>query len=92
MVLSAIQIATRAFVKILVAFAAQYQVSVTISTDSSEKDILATYRRVVKKVQPDKGGKREDQQKPQDAKVDWKAAIANVRKRRHKAEKNFQEP
>ena len=81
MVLSAAQIATRAFVKILVAFAAQYQVSVTISRDSSGKDILATYRRVVKKVHPDKGGKKEDQQKLQDAKVEWEAAIANARKR-----------
>ncbi len=62
MVLSAVQIATRAFVKILVAFAAQYQVSVTITRDSSEKDSLAAYRRVVKKVHPDRGGKTEDQQ------------------------------
>ena len=74
MVLSAIHIATRAFVKILVAFAAQYQVAATISRDSSEKDILATYRRVVKKVHPDKGGKKEDQQKLQDATVDWESA------------------
>ena len=81
MVLSAVQIATRAFVKILLAFAAQHQVSVTISRDSSEKDILGTYRRVVKKVHPDKGGKKEDHQKLQDAKVDWEAAVATARKR-----------
>ena len=68
MVLSAVQIAKRAFVKILLAFAIQYQVSVNVSRDSADKDILAAYRRVVKKVHPDKGGKKEDQQKLQDAK------------------------
>ena len=74
MVLSAVQIATRAFVKLLLAFAAQYKVAVTISRDSAEKDILAAYRRVVKKAHPDKGGKKEDQQKLQDATVDWESA------------------
>ena len=68
MVLSAVQIAKRAFVKILLAFATQCQVSVNVSRDSADKDILAAYRRVVKKVHPDKGGKKEDQQKLQDAK------------------------
>ena len=69
MVLSAVQIATRAFVKILLARAAQYQVSLKVSRDSAGKDILAAYRRAAKKVHPDKGGKKEDQQKLQDAKV-----------------------
>ena len=72
--LSAVQIDTRAFAKLLLAFAAQYKVAVTISRDSAEKDILAAYRRVVKKAHPDKGGKKEDQQKLQDATVDWESA------------------
>ena len=81
MVLSAVQIATRAFVKILLALAAQYQVSSKISRDSADKEILAAYRRVAKKVHPDKGGKKEDQQKLQDAKVEWEAAVATASKR-----------
>ena len=71
MVLSAAQVAKRAFVRILLAFATQYQVSLSVSRDSADKDILAAYRRLVKKVHPDKGGKKEDQQKLQDAKVEW---------------------
>ena len=80
MVLSAAQVAKRVFVRILLAFATQYQVSLSVSRDSADKDILAACRRRVKKVHPDNGGKKEDQQKLQDAKVEWEAAATNVRK------------
>ena len=80
MVLSAAQIAKRAFVRILLAFATQYQVSLSVSRDSADKEILTAYRRLVKKVHPDKGGKKEDQQKLQNAKVEWEGAAASARK------------
>ena len=80
MVLSAVQIAKRAFVKILIAIATQYQVSVNVSRDSPDKEILAAYRRVVKKVHPDKGGRKEDQQKLQDAKAEWDTSAKNKSK------------
>ena len=81
MVLSAFQIAKRAFVKILLTFAAQYQVSLAVTRDSADKEVLAAYRRLVKRVHPDKGGKKEDQQKLQAAKDDFDAAVANACKR-----------
>ena len=81
MVLSAFQIAKRAFVKVLVAFAAQYQVTLTVNRDSADKDVLAAYRRLVKKVHPDKGGKKDDQQKLQAARDDWDAAATTAGKR-----------
>ena len=32
----------------------------------------------MKKVHPDNGGRKEDQQKLQDAKVEWESAVANA--------------
>ena len=78
MVVSAPQLAKRAFVKILIAFATQYHVALTLTRESADKDILAAYRRLLKKVHPDKGGKKEDQQKLKAAKDAWSNAASNA--------------
>ena len=45
MVVSAPQLAKRAFVKILIAFATQYHVALTLTRESADKNILAADRR-----------------------------------------------
>ena len=63
MVASAAQLATRAFVKLLLAFASQYAVLLQLSRDSPDKEVLAAFRRVSKKEHPDKGGSKDAEQK-----------------------------
>ena len=74
MVASALQLATRAFVRTLLALAAQYSVTVAVNRDSSAAVLLSAYRRLLKKVHPDKGGRTEDQQNLQTMKEDWERA------------------
>ena len=60
MVASALQLATRAFVRVLLALASQYSVSLSVNRDSSDVALLSAYRRLLKKAHPDKGGRKED--------------------------------
>ena len=62
MVAGALQLATRAFVRTLVALATRYTVTVEVNRDSSSAQLLAAYKRLLRKVHPDKGGRTEDQQ------------------------------
>ena len=57
---SLLTLAKRAFIRVLLAFAAQYAVGVTVNRDSTDAEIVKAYRRVVRKVHPDKGGRDED--------------------------------
>ena len=59
MVTTPLQLAKRAFVKVLLALAAQYSVSLQLTRDSPDAHLLPAFRRVVKKVHPDKGGREE---------------------------------
>ena len=58
MPLSLIQRAKRAFVSVLLKLAFDYGVAVDINRESDDKAVLQCYRRVVKKVHPDKGGNK----------------------------------
>ena len=49
MVASALQLATRAFVRVLLALAAQYSVSLSVNRDSSDVVLLSAYRRPLKR-------------------------------------------
>ena len=50
------QLAKRAFVKVLLVLAATYGFSLHINRDSGDDAVSAAYRRVMKRVRPDKGG------------------------------------
>ena len=58
MPLSLIQRAKRAFVSVLLKLAFDYGVAVDINRESDDKAVSQCYRRVVKKVHPDKGGNK----------------------------------
>ena len=69
-----LQLAKRAFVKVLLELASQYCVSLQLTRDSPDAHLLPAFRRVVKKVHPDKGGREEDAKKLHSAKDNWEAA------------------
>ena len=56
---SAVLVAKRAFVKLLVRLAHAYTVVISINRDASDLKVLAAFREVVIKVHPDKGGAEE---------------------------------
>ena len=68
---SALQLAKRLFVKLLLAFASQYAVVLDLNRDSPDAEVLRAFRRIAKKVHPDKGGRKEDAQAQNDAKDHW---------------------
>jgi hypothetical protein len=80
MACSAVQVARRALVKLLLALAAACSVTVSVTQQSSDVQVGVAYWRIVKVVHPDKGGKAEDAQKLQGAKEQWdhakRAAVA----------------
>ena len=51
---AAMQLAQRAFVKVLLAIAAAYIVIMQVNRDSEDKKLLKAFRRVALKVHPDK--------------------------------------
>ena len=55
-------------VTVLLALAAAYGVSVAVTRDSPDAALLRTYRRLLLRVHPDKGGTEEEQKKLQGAK------------------------
>ena len=68
MVCNALQHAKRAFVRILLALAAHFDLRLRITRDSTDKAILTAYRTVCKTVHPDKGGSKDEFQRLQQAK------------------------
>ena len=56
---SALVVAKRVFVKVLLSAASAYSVALTVNRDSGDQELLEAYRQVVKKVHPDKGGSKE---------------------------------
>ena len=60
MAVTLVQLAKRAFVRVLLAFAAQYVVPVTVNRESNDKDVMAAFRAVAKRAHPDKGGNTQD--------------------------------
>ena len=66
-----VQIAKRALVSLLLALAQEYGVCLTLKREDSDALINAAYRKVVKRVHPDKGGRVADAQKLQAARERW---------------------
>ena len=81
MPMSPYQRAKRAFVRVLIGLASSYSVVVGVNRDSDDDTIHMAYRRVVRRVHPDKGGAVADAQQLQAAKDDWDAARKPIRRR-----------
>ena len=71
---SAAQKAKRALVSIVLALAAAYNIVVNVSRDSSDSDVTQAYRKVSRRVHPDKGGSVADQQRLNAARASWEEA------------------
>ena len=72
---SAPQLAKRAFIKLILALAASYTVAVVLNQDSCDSQVLSAFRRLVKRVHPDKpGGSTEHVQQLHAAKDAWQEA------------------
>jgi hypothetical protein len=66
--------AKRALVSLLLRLASAYGVALDVRRESDEKAILQAYRRIAKKVHPDKGGTKKSFQALQAAKEAWDSA------------------
>jgi hypothetical protein len=71
--LSKVGVATRAFVVVLLALAKRYKLLLTVNRDSSTEQLVKAYRKLLLKAHPDKGGRKVDFQKLQQAKETWDA-------------------
>ena len=71
---SALMVATRAFVHVLLALAKAYRVALAVNRDSPVEELRSAYKRVVLKVHPDKGGRKDHMQRLQSAKDAWDTA------------------
>ena len=69
-------LAKRAFISILLSLARAYHLIVDVNRDSSDTQVQKAYRRVLLKVHPDKGGRKADAQRLQEAREKWEAARA----------------
>ena len=79
MVAGAVQVAKRAFVKVLLALAAAYDAVINVNRDSTDDILLQGYRKVVLKVHPHKGGSTQEMQQLQAAREEWDAACHKAR-------------
>ena len=69
------QLAKRALVTLLLILARKYDIpAVVVNRDSPDAVVLATFKRVSKKVHPDKGGSTQDFQKLNNARDEWNKA------------------
>ena len=71
---SKLGVATRALVSVLLALARSYDLALRVNRDSTHGELLKAYRRLLLKAHPDKGGKKADLQKLQEAKEAWEKA------------------
>ena len=70
----------RALVKVLVSLASLYGVILSVARESTDDQVLAGYKKLIRKVHPDKGGKTEDAQRLQSAKDFWGTAKSEPKK------------
>ena len=75
---STVDIAKRALVKLLLQYAAFYRVALSLTRDSPADAVKEACRKVAVKVHPDKGGSVEQQTALNTARDDWEAATAKA--------------
>ena len=78
---NAIEAAARAFVKVLLALACVYELSLSVNRDSPAEAILAAFRKVAKAAHPDKGGQAKHFRELQAARETWGEARKKPRQR-----------
>jgi len=78
MPMSALQVATRAFAKVLVALASKYDVTVSVNRDSDDASFKSAFLKLVRRAHPDKGGSEDDAKSLHAARDDWAAAKADA--------------
>ena len=88
---SAIDVAKRALVGLLRTLAASYGVALTLKREAADVEVSGAYRKVSRRVHPDRGGKTEDQAALNNAHDAWEAAKL-ARKPRGKHERKKQKP
>ena len=66
--LSRVQVATRAFVVVLLSLARLYELVLDVNRESAVEQVIKAYRKVLLKAHPDKGGRKQDAQTLQAAK------------------------
>ena len=76
MVAGPLQAAKRALVTVLLLLAQQYGIDLKLRREDPDQLLEAAYRKVVKRVHPDKGGRVADAQKLQAAREEWTRARA----------------
>ena len=74
MPVSTCQAAKRSLVTLLLNLARHYQIKLTISRDSCDKDVSKAYKKVALKAHPDKGGRDGDASKLNAARDVWEDA------------------
>ena len=70
----AVDLAKRAFIKVLLQLAVTYAVKLSLSRDSPDDAVNAAYRKVSLKVHPDKGGTDDQQTALNAAREAWETA------------------
>ena len=71
---SSVGAATRAFVAVLLLLARRYELLLEVNRDSSPERVVKAYKKLLLKVHPDKGGRKEDAQNLQAAREKWESA------------------
>ena len=71
MPVSVIQAAKRFLVNLLLTFSRHYEVQLTISRESDDKDVARAFKKMILKAHPDKGGRDGDAQKLNTAREAW---------------------
>jgi hypothetical protein len=85
---SAVQVARRELVKLLMALASAYSVVLALTREATDAQVSSAFRRVIKAVHRDKGGKVEDAQRLIDAKDKWDAAKGTAQKGRPRSDRS----
>lgn len=75
---STVDLAKRAFIKVLLQLAVVYGIALSLTRDSAAVAITAAFRKVAVKAHPDKGGSLEDQKALNTARDEWETAVADA--------------
>ena len=75
MVCSAVQAAKRALLVVMRSLAMAYGLTLNCNRDSAERVIVKDLRKLALRTHPDRGGSTEDQQRLNDARTVWEAAM-----------------